>query len=105
MDFKATIRVRSAIQQARNFLASKSLSGETPLILYHPDAASPFSRLPFQLQGSLIKQLAQLPVHLLLGAGHSEKGIEIKLLNLLPASERRKVVITPPSMPLDSYAV
>ena len=93
-----------AIKQARNFLTSKSLLRKHPLILYNPDAASRFSRIPFQLQGSIIKQLAQLPVLILLGAGHTEKGIEIKLLNLLPASKRSKVVITPPSMPLDSYA-
>jgi ADP-heptose:LPS heptosyltransferase len=93
-----------AIRQARNFLTSKSLFRENPLILYHPDAASRFSRIPFQLQGSIIKQLAQLPVLILLGSGHTEKGIETKLLNLLPASKRSKVAIIPSSMPLDSYA-
>jgi heptosyltransferase-2 len=93
-----------AIKQARNFLTSKSLLRGDALILYNPDAASRFSRIPFQLQGSIIKQLTQLPVLILLGAGHAEKGIEIKLLNLLPASKRSKVVITPSSMPLDSYA-
>ena len=93
-----------AIKQARNFLTSKSLLRENPLILYNPDAASRFSRIPFQLQGCIIKQLAQLPVFILLGAGHTEKGIEIKLLNLLPPSKRSKAVITPPSIPLDSYA-
>jgi heptosyltransferase-2 len=93
-----------AIKQARNFLTSKSLLWQNPLILYNTDAASRFSRIPFQLQGSIIKQLAQLPALILLGAGHTERGIEIKLLNLLPASKRSKVVIIPPSMPLDSYA-
>lgn len=93
-----------AVKQAQTFLTSKDLLRNNPLVLYNPDAASRFSRIPFQLQGSIIKQLAQLPVHILLGAGHTAKDIEIRLLNLLPPSKRSKVVIIPPSMPLDSYA-
>lgn len=93
-----------AIKQAQDFLMSKNLLRENPLILYNPDAASRFSRIPFQLQGSIIKKLTQLPVPMLLGAGHTAKDIEMKLLNLLPPSKRSKVAIIPPSMPLDSYA-
>jgi ADP-heptose:LPS heptosyltransferase len=93
-----------AIKQAQNFLTSKVLLRNNPLILYNPDASSRFSRIPFQLQGSIIKQLAQLSVFILLGAGHTAKDIEIRLLNLLPPSKRSKVVLIPPSMPLDSYA-
>jgi ADP-heptose:LPS heptosyltransferase len=74
------------------------------LILYNPDAASRFSLIPLELQGSLIRQLAKLPFSILLGAGHTAKSIEVELLNFLPPSERNKILIIPPSMPLDCYA-
>jgi ADP-heptose:LPS heptosyltransferase len=93
----------SAIKQAQTFLASKGLLKGGPLILYNPDAASRFSRIPFELQGSIIRQLAQLPSGILLGAGHTAKKIEIDLLNFLPPSQRSNIVIIPPSMPLDCY--
>jgi ADP-heptose:LPS heptosyltransferase len=93
-----------AIKQARNFLTSRNLPSGDPLIFYNPDAASRFSRMPFVLQGSIIKQLAQLPAEILLGSGHTAKKIEIELLNLLLPSQRSKVVIIPPSVPLDCYA-
>jgi ADP-heptose:LPS heptosyltransferase len=93
-----------AIKQARDFLTSKDLLKGSPLILYNPDAASRFSRIPFELQGSIIKQLTQLPVLILLGASHNAKDIEMELLNLLSPSERSKVVIIPPYVPLDCYA-
>jgi ADP-heptose:LPS heptosyltransferase len=95
----------SAIKQAKNFLTSKDLLRGNPVILYNPDTASRFTRIPFELQGSIIKQLAQLPYGILLGAGHTSKNIEIALLNLLPPSQQIKIVIIPSSMPLDCYAV
>jgi heptosyltransferase-2 len=93
-----------AIKQAQKFLMSKALLGKNHLIFYNPDAASRFSRIPFELQGSIITRLAELPVLILLGAGHTAKDIEIRLLDLLPSSERSKIAIIPPSTPLDSYA-
>jgi len=94
----------AAIKQAQTILVSKDLPRGNPLILYNPDAASRFSRIPFELQGSIIKQLAQLPYVILLGAGHTAKNIELMLQNLLPPSQRSKVIIIPPSVPLDCYA-
>jgi len=62
----------SAIKQAQTFLASKGLLKGGPLILYNPDAASRFSRIPFELQGSIIRQLAQLPAAFYWSRSHCE---------------------------------
>jgi ADP-heptose:LPS heptosyltransferase len=95
----------AAIRQAQTILTSENLPRSNPLILYNPDTASRFTRIPFELQGSIIKQLAQLPYVILLGAGHTAKNIGVMLRNLLPPSQRSKVIIIPPSVPLDCYAV
>lgn len=93
-----------AIEEARFFLKTKNLFKGEPLIFYNPDTSSPFTRIPFELQVSLIKRLAQLPYRILLGAGHTAKNIELSLLSILPPSQRNKITIIPPSMPLDCYA-
>lgn len=104
--FKGVIVTLSdhAIKQAQDFLTSRNLASGDPLIFYNPDTASRFSRMPFGLQGSIIKQLAQLPAEILLGSGHTAKNIEIELLNLLSPSQRSKVAMIPPSIPLECYA-
>jgi ADP-heptose:LPS heptosyltransferase len=93
----------SAIEQARNFLKSNNLFKGDPLIFYNPDTSSPFTRVPFELQVSLIKRLAQLPYRILLGAGHTAKNIGLSLLSPLSLPQRKKITIIPPSTPLDCY--
>jgi ADP-heptose:LPS heptosyltransferase len=93
-----------AIEHARNFLKSNNLFEGDTLIFYNPDTSSPFTRVPLELQVSLIKRLVQLPYRILLGAGHTAKNIELSLLKPLSFPQRHKITIIPPSMPLDCYA-
>jgi len=94
----------STIEQARHFLKSNNLFNGDPLIFYNPDASSPFTRVPLELQVSIITKLAQLPYRIVLGAGHTAKYIELSLLKPLSFPQRHKITIIPPSMPLDCYA-
>jgi ADP-heptose:LPS heptosyltransferase len=93
-----------AIRRALNFLRNNGLPRPTSLILLNPDTSSPFTRIPFQIQVSLLKQIIELPCVALLGSSHTSKRIQSNLLNTMPLSQRNKIIIVPPSMPLDAYA-
>jgi ADP-heptose:LPS heptosyltransferase len=93
-----------ASETAAAFLHSLGLSPEERIILYNPDASSRFSRVPFDMQVNLLKSLTRLPHPVLLGAGHTEKRIEVKLLDKLTTAERRRVMIVPAYFSIDTYA-
>ena len=95
-----------AISLAKDFLRHYSLYESLPTIFLNPDTSSKFTRIPLSMQIDMVKALAGSPqvASILLGAGHSEKHIEEKILQAIPYELRQKITIVPASMPLNVYA-
>lgn len=93
-----------ATEKAKNFLLSRGIPLEYPIIMYNPDASARYTRIPFDIQISLLKKLSTFPATILLGAGHVEKAIEYRLLDALSSDFNQNIVIIPSSVPLDVYA-
>jgi len=92
-----------AIESARAFLLKNDVTDDYPVIMFNPDASAKYTRIPFEIQVSLLNKFIDSNFIVLLGAGHVEKLIEYKLINSLPAGRREKVIIVPATMELDSY--
>jgi heptosyltransferase-2 len=94
----------SAVEQARRFASEVSLTRGVPVVLFNPDTASPYTRMPFEKQGELLRRLAEMKVVILLGMGHTDAGIGARLKASLPPFLGDRVEIIPVDMPLDAYS-
>ncbi|MDA8326412.1 MAG: hypothetical protein M0033_09350 [Nitrospiraceae bacterium] len=94
-----------AITRADEFIDRSGLHPGVPKIFFNPDASCRFTRIPLDIQVELLKRLAEMPVNILLGAGHSKKHIEFSLIDALPEEKRRPIRIVPADTPIDVYAV
>ncbi|MGC9602935.1 MAG: glycosyltransferase family 9 protein [Minisyncoccia bacterium] len=94
----------NAQKQADKILKDNNIDPETPKIFFNPDASTPFTRIPTDIQASLLKELLKLPCHILLGASRSESGFEDKILSSIRMSDRKRVTIVPTALPIDAYA-
>src|SRR5579859_3300794 len=72
-----------AIAEAQAFLKENQIPTHQPILFLNPDTASPFTRIPFNDQVTLLKRLAQTPGHILLGSAFTFKGIEKMLVEKL----------------------
>ncbi len=93
-----------ARKQASKILRDNGLDLKTPKIFFNPDASTPFTRIPADIQISLLKELLKFPYQILLGASRDESGFEDRILNGLRMSDRRKITIVPTALPIDAYA-
>ena len=96
-----------AIGLASGFAAAAGLSSRSAVIMVNPDSACRFNLLPFGDQAGLIERLAEVTADdtvILLGAGHSVKGIGARLVASVAPHRRAKLRIIPPTLPLDAYA-
>ncbi len=75
-----------------------------PLVLVNPDSSSRFTRPPIELQARLLQALLALPCTPVLGAGHTEPGIEARILARLPRAARSRIQVLSASTPIDAYA-
>ena len=93
----------AAVDDARRFAASAGLPAGRPIVMFNPDAASPFTRLPDEKQARLLAAIAGLDAAILVGAGHTEAGIGERIVATLPASLRSKAILVPASLSLEAY--
>jgi len=96
-----------AIEGAARFATSVGLSPTVPVVMYNPDTASPFTMMPFDAQAALLGEIAAMAPRgtaILLGAGHTARGIGERLRAALPTTVQGAVRIVPSSMPLEVYA-
>ncbi len=93
----------AAVEDARLFAASAGLPARTPVVMFNPDAASPFTRLPDEKLARLLAAIARLDATILVGAGHTEAGIGERIVATLPSSLRSKAVLVPASLSLEAY--
>jgi ADP-heptose:LPS heptosyltransferase len=94
----------SAVEQALRFASELSLASDEPVIMFNPDGASLFTRMPFDKQADLLGRLARLKALILLGSGHSAAGIGERLKASLPPLVSGRVIIIPRNLPLEVYA-
>jgi ADP-heptose:LPS heptosyltransferase len=93
-----------AVKQARQVLSHQSVPARTPVILFNPDASSPFTCIPFRMQVSLLRQLAELPCFILIGAGHTFRNIGVRLIDTLGPASWHNLALVPASLSFDGYA-
>ena len=92
-----------ARERAAAFLRRAGLDDE-PMVLLSPDASSPFTRPPLTVQTELLRRLLRLAGRVVLGAGHTEPGLEQRLLAALPPAQRARIAVLPATLPLDGFA-
>ncbi len=95
----------NAFLQALDFLSNLKITGK-PFIMYNPDASSHFTRVPLEQQVSILTYLADSNnvEYILLGAGHTKRGIEFQLIKYLNKKQKDKIHIIPAFFGLDVYA-
>jgi ADP-heptose:LPS heptosyltransferase len=97
------------VHRASDFLLSHGIDWQKPVVMFNPDASSPFTRIPFGTQSAILKRLAEVSIEtdfdfdILLGAGHVEKFIEYELVYSLPLWARQKIVVVPASTTIEVY--
>ncbi len=94
----------NAVDEAAQLMNGLDLDPRRPKIFFNPDASCRFTRMPLDIQVSLLKRLAELPLDILLGAGHSKKGIEFSIMEALPDEGRRNIKVVPAATSIDVYA-
>jgi len=94
----------AAVEQAGRFISKEELSPGRPIIMYNPDAASPYTLLPFPIQAELLRRIADTEAFVLLAAGHNETGIGERLKASLPPALQPNIMIVPASTPLEVYS-
>ena len=95
-----------AIEGARHFAAQLRLIPGAPVVMFNPDGASPYTRMPFESQHALLRGIARdtpPDATILVGAGHTDEGVGQRLVDALPAARRAKVRVIPRRMPLATY--
>jgi len=108
-----------AVAEARRFLEGKAGSRKGPVVFLNPDTASPYTRVPVRYLTRLLTGLVGMrlepgagqdkPVRgetplVLLGEGHTDKGIGEKLMFSLPVIARERVKLVPAGFSLEAYA-
>lgn len=91
-------RAREIIEETRHNQNKK------PVILYNPDASSPFTAIPVEYQTNLVHKLAMLDCNIILCSGYTLKDIEKRILNSIPAWLSERITILPTSVSLTELA-
>jgi len=92
-------------KKTRKAMDRLNVNPHTKKILFNPDTASPYTLIPLKFQLELLKGiLSRNNLTLLLNCGFIFKGIEKKILNEIPSSLRKKIVVIPRDIPIDVYA-
>ena len=93
-----------AMNTARLFLEKNDLVGKNGLVLFNPDASSPYTRLPLNMQVEMIQGLLGSGVdHLLISSGFVFKNVENEILNHLDKKDIGKCTVVPKSFSLSEY--
>ena len=94
-----------SMDRAASFLDGLHLEPHLKLVLVNPDTASPYTRPPVVFLQGLLRRLAvEENIHLLVGEGHTDKGVGIRLWDSMPEAYRHKVSLVPASLPGTAYA-
>lgn len=93
-----------AVEAADAFLASARPCRLKPWVLLNPDGASPFTRPPEDFLAALLRRMVAGGAFVLVGEGHTDTGVGIRLREALPPSLRPRTLLVPASLPAPAYA-
>ncbi len=95
---------KTAIACAKSFLEDGGIRIGSGIVFFNPDATSQFGQIPFEIQATLLRRIAELKSvsAVLIGRAYTSVDIERSLLASLPEVLREKVHIVP-HMPIEAY--
>ncbi|MFQ5867803.1 MAG: glycosyltransferase family 9 protein [bacterium] len=90
----------------KEFMKSVGLSSGDKIVFFNPDASNPYTFIPRHLQLELVEKIFFYNNFdfLLLGSAFTFSKIEMVLLDRIPYSLRKKVIIVPKELPIDICA-
>lgn len=106
-DFLAGVRTTysdSAIELAHQHLAKFGVQPHHKVVMVNPDTACEFTQLPFDRQAELLGRISDLDAKILIGAGHTAKGIGQRLIATLSSESQRQVALIPNELSLEVYS-
>ena len=95
-----------AVRRAAEYAAAAGIGDRSGVLILNPDGACRFNVLPFDDQVALLLEIAQRAgndVTILVGAGHSQQGIGVRLVAAMPERVRGSLRIIPPELDLAAY--
>jgi ADP-heptose:LPS heptosyltransferase len=93
-----------AVDAADAFVASLQADRDEPWVLLNPDGASPYTRPPEAVLSALLRRLVEAGAFVLIGEGHTDAGVGIRLRGRLPAVFLERTRLVPASLPAPAYA-
>lgn len=93
-----------AVDEADAFVASVPADRATPWVLLNPDAASPYTRPPLSVLLPLVRRLIDGGFFILVGEGHTDSGVGIRLRDALSPAQRARTHPVPASLSAPAYA-
>ncbi len=94
-----------SLDDAQDFLKKNGLYRKKGLVLFNPDATSPYTRFPLNKQVEMVQSLLDDGVqNLLIGSGFVFKGVEKDILNSINIQDGKKCIIVPNNFSLSVYA-
>lgn len=94
----------SALDRAGHLAYEMGLSDDRAVVFFNPDEAFRFTRIPFDKQAALLSRMVKSNATVLLGEGHTDAGIGLRLKEALAPPLRARIRIVPAALPLDAYA-
>jgi ADP-heptose:LPS heptosyltransferase len=93
-----------AVDVAGAFLDSARACRDEPWILLNPDGASPYTRPPEAFLAALLERMVAGGALVLVGEGHTNAGVGIRLQEALPPTLRARTRSVPATLPASAYA-
>jgi ADP-heptose:LPS heptosyltransferase len=93
-----------AVDAADAFLHSARTYGNEPWVLLNPDGASPYTRPPEAFLTALLERMVAGGARVLVGEGHTDAGVGIRLQQALPPARRARTRSVPAALPAPAYA-
>ncbi len=96
----------NAFIRGQELMRSAGISPGDKVVFFNPDTSNPYTFIPEHLQLELVQKILFCSEFdfLLLGPAFIFPGIETVLLNGIPYSLRKKVIVVPKETPIDVYA-
>jgi hypothetical protein len=94
----------AAVDTADAFVASAPAFQNEAWVLLNPDGASPYTRPPEAFLAALLRRLAEGGAFVLVGEGHTDAGVGLRLQDALPPALRARTLTVPAVLPAPAYA-
>ncbi len=93
-----------AVDSADAFVDSLQADRDEPWVLLNPDGASPYTRPPEDLLAALLRRLVEGGAFVLVGEGHTDSGVGIRLRDRLAGVFLDRTRLVPASLAAPAYA-